>query len=144
MKKILLILCWLLFLSYSIEGLAQKKGSTSKTKQKQSVMLYLPDEFFGKWVISIDMCNKNYNECDEEGEPFVLKKASNGIQMSGPRWGSKIYSISKISEDSYKIKYKEMHCELDWSDTSLIIILTDKNKLVVDSGHEKVTHYLCE
>lgn len=74
----------------------------------------------------------------------MLKKASNGIQMSGPRWGSKIYSISKISEDSYKIKYKEMHCELDWSDTSLIIILTDKNKLVVDSGHEKVTHYLCE
>lgn len=59
MKKILLILCSLFFLSYSIEGFAQKKGSTSKKKQKQSVILYLPDEFIGKWVTSIDKCNKN-------------------------------------------------------------------------------------
>jgi hypothetical protein len=64
--------------------------------------------------------------------------------MKGPRWGSKIYSISKIASNSYKIKYKEMHCELEWSDSSIIITLKAKNILFVDYGYVKETYILCE
>jgi hypothetical protein len=37
-----------------------------------------------------------------------------------------------------------MHCELDWSDTSIIITLKAKNILFVDYGYVKETYILCE
>jgi hypothetical protein len=148
MKKILkAIIIGILFLSSSIICNAQKKSSSvkdTKTVQKATSQ-YLPAEFFGKWVTSIDKCNIKYKECDEEGEPFIIKKsATNSIEMSGPRWGSKIFKITRISENCYKINYRELHCELDSSNTSIIITLKGTSKLLVDYGTYKEEYILCQ
>ena len=144
MKKIILGILWMFFLTNSINCVAQKKNSSTKKTPTKPVQLFLPAEFFGKWVDSIEKCGIIYEECDQEGEPFILKKIANGIEMNGPRWGSKIYSITKISENCFKIKYKELHCEMDSSDTSMIITLKGNDKLLVDYGYLKETYILCE
>jgi GTP:adenosylcobinamide-phosphate guanylyltransferase len=148
MKKIIkAIIIAVLFLSSSIICVAQKKISSiknTKTVQKAAIQ-FLPAEFFGKWVTSVELCSFKYKECDEEGEPFIIKKSStNGVEMSGPRWHSKIYKITKISENCYKINYRELHCELDSSNTSIIITLKGTSKLLVDYGTYKEEYILCQ
>ena len=148
MKKIIkAIIIAVLFLSSSIICVAQKKISSiknTKTVQKAAIQ-FLPAEFFGKWVNSVELCSIKYKECDEEGEPFIIKKSStNGVEMSGPRWHSKIYKITKISENCYKMNYRELHCELDSSNTSIIITLKGTSKLLVDYGTYKEEYILCQ
>lgn len=146
MKNLTSGILGMLFLISSLICVGQKqntKSRSNKTIQKVEP-LFLPTEFFGMWVTSLEKCSIKYKECDEEGEPFILSKSLNGIEMSGPQWHSKILRIAKISENSYKISYRELHCELDHSDTWMIITLKGNNKLLVNYGSYKEEYIKCQ
>ncbi|MFT5777368.1 MAG: hypothetical protein ACI837_000300 [Crocinitomicaceae bacterium] len=106
----------------------------------------LPDAFFGIWVTSSEKCNIAYEDCDNEGEPIIIRYDQHGLlKITGPQWSTEIHKVTKLGDNSFKINYDEQHCEMGPSpNISMTVKYAAPNKMDFDFGSGKETYLKCE